>query len=827
MARILSLTHHLIFAVLHRFFAAENTRHLMRADRALFILASFWSKAHPRLVRALLMISGVISFTTPLMMGAPVAGKIWLDLQLKDPADSTSAVVAWPAQGDVVSEPPNAQVFTVVFETFVASQNPSPVTTATVPPLPQLGQGGEDFIENLKAALSAKGLSFADGFDLSDRASPPKLRFGIQYTGFTASPPPPALPATFELWVRTNLLPSDSPAYVWSIRELAGNPAVQSLMRSQQGDAVSSNGLTIPDNFRVVVLPSDGPWLRSTTAPNTNAEQFTPIFAVAVAVANAAVRQQMLEKPRTAANKDELGSGLRASFSAWRMTGEIAFNDELSAVDDAYGRPATPAWVLRLTDFNPVRQQTVTISDIQLGAQGRQSWNDFAAHQQSEEKVITTLLAQKAALEQKLEALLNEQHPWGVPHFATDAELGGRIDILRRQPGVAAVEAKLFRDQVAYSVTWYPVLTTLEASGTYNSDRGGNISTKLAVQTRDYGLGVEGYIANRRRGLFADVSSTPKLSGMPDNAMITWGLFGDYSRESPVRFGTPKIFSAEEEQARAGLRLRLEGSHTEGTTDVHARRWKFEAIGGYRHARLASDNFHFVQEPNGAAPFASTEFLGEWEHSLKKSPDQNLAPQSALHLELNLDASPSDGTTNHFARSQFKLVDEIRFGTGRLENSLVRLTASGGAATSDTPVAWWFQLGGDERMRGFELGELTGRSFVHAAIETGFSAGAFLNRAKKDMGAKSPAPPFDLRQIRLLAGVERAWIGDPPAFFPPAGTLRGGWSYSLTAEYAGAIPGLPGNSKLALGYGYAPNSSHRSGRVFVALRVPLSIPQPP
>jgi hypothetical protein len=101
-----------------------------------------------------------------------------------------------------------------------------------------------------------------------------------------------------------------------------------------------------------------------------------------------------------------------------------------------------------------------------------------------------------------------------------------------------------------------------------------------------------------------------------------------------------------------------------------------------------------------------------------------------------------------------------------------------------------------------------------------------MNKSGKSGNPSSPAPPFDLRQIRVLLGIEHAWIGDPPAFSPPGETVRGGWSYSLTGEYAGTIPGLPGNSKLALGYGYAPNSSHRSGRVFVSLRVPLSTPQP-
>ena len=128
-------------------------------------------------------------------------------------------------------------------------------------------------------------------------------------------------------------------------------------------------------------------------------------------------------------------------------------------------------------------------------------------------------------------------------------------------------------------------------------------------------------------------------------------------------------------------------------------------------------------------------------------------------------------------------------------------------------------------MRGFELGELTGRSFVHTGLEAGVGLGAFLPQPANPTGAKT-APRFDFRQIRFVFGVEHVWISDAPRFIPPAPTLHNASSYSLTSEYAGAIPGLPGNSKLAIGYGYAPESSHRSGRVFVSLRVPLSIPQP-
>jgi len=143
------------------------------------------------------------------------------------------------------------------------------------------------------------------------------------------------------------------------------------------------------------------------------------------------------------------------------------------------------------------------------------------------------------------------------------------------------------------------VLTTLEASGTYNSDRGGNISAKFNLQTRDLTASAEGFIADRRRGLFADLSTTPRLTHFPDQAMATWGVLGEYTRETPVRWGTPKSFSLRDEEQRAAVRGRIEGGRTvtspisspenpgsASTPPVavrNSRRWRLEAIAGYRH----------------------------------------------------------------------------------------------------------------------------------------------------------------------------------------------------------------------------------------------------
>ena len=761
----------------------------------------------------------------------PTAGKLWFDLRLQDAADSTTAVVAWPAAEDVIAEPENDPARALVLAVLASSQSTSPESTA-----PQLGRGGEEFVENLKTALAAKGFTFTDGFLISELAPAPKVRLGLEYTSFSSSAPAPVLPETFELWVRTRLLPADSPAFRWSISALAENPAVQAMLRTQRGEtAVGAPAPTIPAIFSLVILPTEGPWLRPLSTQPPPADQFTPIFAVAVATAEEATRQQMLQKPRTPPNRDELAAALRACFGGWSMTGEISLQDELSAVDNAYGRSDQPAWVLRLTAFDPVERATVSIDDIQLGTTGRQPWAAFVAHQQAAGKTIERLIAQKNAREKELTTWLAAEFPWGQPHFATAADHERRVTAISLQPGVAAVETKVFRDQVAYSVVWYPVLTTWEGAGTYSSDRGGNVSSKLTVQARDFGASAEGFIANHRSGIFADFSTTPKLTQLPDQAMVTWGGLGEYTRESPVHLGTPKVFSLQEEQSRAGVRWRLEGGHSTtkssaSTTSAvdpavasitRTRRWKIDVIAGYRRARLTADNFAFVETPDGEAPFASTEFTGEWEHGATGA-----SPLSALKIELSADASIAHRDTPRFARGQFKAAEEIRFGRNRWENSLMRMTVSGGAATEDTPVAWWFRLGGDERMRGFELGELAGRSFVHADIEAGVTLGAFLKRPAVPTSGQ-PAPGFNFRQIRLLLGVEHAWIGDVPMLVPPIPATRASFSYSVTGEYAGGIPGLPGNSKLAIGYGYAPDSFHRSGRVFVTLRIPLSLPQPP
>ena len=767
-------------------------------------------------------------------------GKIWLDLKLAQADDTTSAVTAWPDRSDIAVEPANETVAEAAWRVLTTFQTASPAG-ANSAVLPRLGQGGEEFIQNLQAALGAHGFTLVDGFDISDQATPPKARFGIGYTSFVPIPIAPDLPGNFEVWVRTSLLPPDAPARTWSIREIAALPAVQAYLQVQRGNpSAPAAAPEIPAGFTLILIPpTAGSWLRPTADDRANPEKFTPIFAVAVAAAEEAVRQDILHRPRTEANRLLLAAPLRQSFSSWRMAGEVSFVDELSSVDPSYLKRNENAWVLRLMGFDPVSTVSVSIDEMQLGSQGRQPWAMFLAHQQAEGKAMDALIAQKATLEQNLTRSLNEQLPWGTPHFATSDDHAARITALMRQPGVAAVESKVFRDQVAYSVVWYPVLTTLEASGTYNSDRGGNLSSRLSVQTRDLSIGVEGYLANRRRGLFGDITTTPKVTHLPDQAMMTWGVLGEYTRESPVRLGTPKIFSLTDDEARAGLRWRLEGAHTNSApaptrvdptpavAATRTRRWKLEVIAGYRRARLAAENFTFLDLADGDAPFGSAEFVGEWDHTPGAAPGTSIRPDRSLHVEFNADSSPGHGATAAFSRAQLKLSGDFLPGTGRWENSLVRLTASGGGATNATPVAWSFRLGGDERMRGFELGELAGRSFFLAGIEAGTTVGSFLRRVPAGSAPSQSALPFDIRQIRVMLGVERAWLSDPPRFLPAAEVLRGGASYALTGEYAGSIPGLPGNSRLALGYGYAPRSSHRSGRVFVTLRVPLSIPQPP
>jgi hypothetical protein len=761
------------------------------------------------------------------------SGKIWFNLHVENPNDSTSAVVSWPAPGDVLAEPGNAPAIAAFFETLVATQNAAADAATADQSSPQLGQSGEDFIINLKTALTGKGFSFTDDLDLPNQTSPAKLKIGIQYTAFVTDAPPSHLP--FEVWVKSSLLPANSPAFRWSIRELAANPVVQSMLRAQSGEtSVIPTPGDIPEDFSVVVIPPlERDWRTGVSNDKPSAEQYTPIFAVAVAAAREAIHRQIMDQPRTVQNRDRLAQVLRDSFGHWPMTGEILFQDELSMVDGRYEEKDQPAWVLRLTRFDPVRSESVTIDEIQLGSMGRQPWDAFVAHQQVEGKSMDRLLAQKSAMETKLTTLLANQLPWGKPHFATTADHEPRVTALGRQTGVAGVEMKVSRDQVAYSVVWFPVLTSLEASGTYNSDRGGNVSGKLSVQARDFSAGVEGFIANRRRGLFADISTTPKLTHLPDQAKSTWGVLADYTREDPVRLGTPKAFSLEDEESRAGLRWRLEGGHsTAAPVSVggraptaaaltRTRRWKLEAIAGYRRARLDSENFAFAETPDGEAPFASSEFTGEWEHGASRA-----QPNAAFHLEVGADASSSHRGVSSFVRGQFKATEEIQLGRDRWENSLMRLTASGGAASDGTPVAWWYRLGGDERMRGLEFGELAGRSFLHAGIEAGFGLGAVLGKPSGAISSTA-APGLNFRQIRVLFGVEHAWINRPPIFIPALPILRSSSSYSVTGEYAGAIPGLPGNSKLAIGYGYSPESSHRSGRVFVTLRVPLSIPQPP
>jgi hypothetical protein len=765
------------------------------------------------------------------------SGKIWLDLTLEDSADSTSAIKSWPVRGDIKSEPVDDTVTTLVFHAVETSQAAASGTTPPDESSPQLGQGGEDFVEHLKAMLATQGFTFTEGLEVPDPPPAPKTRIGIGYT-FSPDPVAGKSPQNFEVWVRTDLLPAGAPARHWKIRALAADPTVQSVLRAQRGaTAPAVESPEIPASFSLVILPKEGPWLRPAVDGNPAAREFLPIFAVAVTTTEEAVRQHVLEKPLTETNRDQLWAALQKAFAVWPLTREVSFSGEVNLAQGTYLDSKTPAWVTRLTDFNPVRREVVLIDEIKLGSQMRQLWAAFLARQTEEGKPMDRLLADKAKLEKELTDLLQKEYAWDPPHFATDADHQPRIAALLKQPGVASAEATVSGEDVAYTVLWFPRVSTLEASGNYSSDRGGNVSAKLSIQTRDYQFGGEGYLADRRRGLFADVTTTPQATKFPDHSMSSWGLLGEYTHESQVRLGTPQSFSLTDEETRAGVRWRLEGGKStpapkipgapvdDSTPPARVRAWKLEAIAGYRQSRLAGDNFTFVERPDGAAPFASVEFTGDW---VRNDSLPNQLPLAQLHTEVSVDGSTGNGATTSFARSQLKIVADKKIGESRWENSLVRLTVSGGSVTAETPVAWWYRLGGDERMRGFEVGELAGRSFLHAGFEAGISSGAFFKKPETKPGEKpAPSAGFDFRNILILLGAEHVWIGDPPTFSPPSTTLRDAWSYSLTGEYAGAIPGLPGGARLALGYGYAPRSFHRFGRVFVSLHVPLSIPQPP
>jgi hypothetical protein len=767
-------------------------------------------------------------------MAQPTAtggGRLLLALELDDPADTLSAVKSWPVSADVRTEPSDAAAETAIAEVLAASRTAAATTGALQPGLP-----GEDFVNQLQEMLRPRGFEFPAGFDLPEGAPPGRAFFAMGYT-FAPAEEAAVSPCCFEIWVRTDLLPAGAAAQRWSLRELAAEPGVATVLREQRGGTAPA---AIPADTSLVVLSSEGIWLRNEIVNNPAFDsRFAPIAAVAVAAAEAAHRARVLETPRQPANRPGLEDTIRAGYSGWRLTGEVAFADELSAVEDAYGQPGKPAWVLRVTGFDPVRRQTILVDEVQLGAVVRQPWAAFVERQAEAGFSVDALEVQRDRLRDRLERTLERAQPWSDPHFALPSDHDARVALLRGEAGVAAVEPRVFRGEVAYAVVWQPVLTTLEVSGNYGSDRGGQASARLGVQTRAGSVGLEAFVGDRRSGAFFDASSMPRAIELPDNATATWSLLGETTREEPVFVGTPPRFRITEHASRAAVRWRVDGGRSAetqqagkdedpaGVVATTARRWSAAVLAGHRWSRLRSSDFVFAEQAvDGDAPFGAAEVTFELERGGRAANGRPLPPCTLVRGELVLDASPASGGLDAFARAEAKLAGDYLIGAARGREMLLRVFASGGAASDSTPVAWWFRLGGDERMRGFEPGELAGRTFGHVGVEAGPTLGALLRRAAPSSPVSGePLTPIDWRQLRVLLGAEYAWV-DRPATLPPSDAPSRGWSFSITGEYAGRIPGLPAGARLGLGYGYAPESSHRSGRVFLTLRVPLSIPQP-
>lgn len=790
---------------------------------------------HPLVARIYGMAAIVVCCVTlASLRGAETWQQLEITVTVRDETSDESRVTEWPTADAVRVSPPNAVVENLVRSDLALLKENEDATALENEPLldsiptPHRGQTATDFLNKLRIRLHDRGFSFGPE-DPGEEAAPRKRKYAIAFS-FEA---PTDRADRFEVWVWTNLIPAGAAARRWLMRDLASSSAVQALMRKARADSSQqgSDFAELPSSFALVALPRGANSQPLEVHDQTQIpEEFLPVAVAALEVGREAQAIRVLERPRTASDRAELRPSLER---AWDKAAPRTFqsaNFELHSESDAAGRPGTPAWVAMVHNLNAVERHRVEISAVHIPPGGTRVWQEFAAAEKAAGTNLEKLEGQRTERTRALFDLLDRERPLRARQFATAEMLAERVAVLRAEPDIVDAAGSVEGETMNFAVTWHPIVTTLEANGSYDSEEGAKGSLRWSTRVARGSVALEAFATERRRGAYFDAMTTPKATLAHPNRVHSWGLVGDLARESPALFGLPERLALKHQTGRVAWRTLLEADLTakepqddrkdppDKVVVAHSRRWRAEGLLGWRSAKLSSPQVRFLDQANAEGIFGQAQLTFESEVRRRRN-GRTLPRESFTAATVTLDASPAHEGADSFGRAELSLLREKRLGTGRWADSLGRISGALGVASRGTPVPWWFRLGGDERMRGFELGELAGRSYSHVGVEAGPNLGAFLKPPSDDAGKDTPA--IDPRQILLLFGAEHAWLEDAPRVDPRQPTVNRAASYSVAASYAADLPGLPAGGRLALGYGYAPRAAASRGRFFVNIRVPI------
>jgi hypothetical protein len=175
----------------------------------------------------------------------------------------------------------------------------------------------------------------------------------------------------------------------------------------------------------------------------------------------------------------------------------------------------------------------------------------------------------------------------------------------------------------------------------------------------------------------------------------------------------------------------------------------------------------------------------------------------------------------------------VRRTLGRGDDTTGFLEARGELATlgNGAPRIDFLRLGGDQWLRGLELGELAGRSTATVTFEGGPTLHQVLHWIPRHGGQAHPgvaAPPPTEEERQAAANAARLLQSTYVYAFFEHGHVsrqeRAGQdfngthtaiAYGLGARLMGGVAGLPPGASVELGYAWSPQGIHRSGRFFV------------